>query len=599
MKNTLNTKLIHTILLLYGVGIPASEAVFASSDRHRVLIHPFVESSQGFSLSTPNTYQSLQESPKAGHEAIDKVLRAYGVDQRVKAVQLSAPGIWLKKSIATSTFHFAVDNIPLCQFEVKTHLNAAGNTIIMGDIPAIEFHQDFDLNDWPDVNDALANAQTHALEKQSFLLTELKIAEKSACLFIQDGQAHAAWQLDLTQDGQLFYRAIADEAMVYEWQARYFHVTGKASIYNRNPLDVELTEFDLPDLFTTEQGGCYLENPYFTTTFPEGTQYLHAYASDCNFVFAEDTSQFQETSLFTNANRALQWLKDHGYQNFGDQAIRIVVHATFSRDGDSNNALYQPTSTTSTIYVGDGDGDLLQNLSVDGDVVSHELGHHVVFHSVTNISGESLVLHEALADYLTFARTGDPCLGSSICPDGGGVCAVPQQCLRTAINELKLGSINLPPEPHLRSQFLSGLLWDLRTIDEIPGDTLTTMVLKAIDLFVSNSGYQHLILGLMIVDDSDFAGQYCQKIYDRAIARGLGGHIETFTCDKIPGLTISNDSGGSTGNNTSGSSTGSDTQETSKKSKSWCGNVGFPSSGSWSLLILLLLPTLVLFRRQR
>ena len=99
--------------------------------------------------------------------------------------------------------------------------------------------------------------------------------------------------------------------------------------------------------------------------------------------------------------------------------------------------------------------------------------------SITRISGESLVLHEGLSDFFTFARTGNACLGESICPATSDFCYVPNQCLRTGDNDLALGDAISSPEPHMKSQFISGL-WDLIKKDKAPANVWAALVLKAV-----------------------------------------------------------------------------------------------------------------------
>jgi hypothetical protein len=259
-----------------------------------------------------------------------------------------------------------------------------------------------------------------------------------------------------------------------------------------------------------------------------------------NYDPATQADAFAQTSVFVNANRALVWLLEQGYDNFGTVPIKLYVHAVLQND--SNNALYEPRAGNSIIYVGDGDGDILQNLATDGDVVSHELGHHVVYNTIKRIDKEEcLVLHEGLADYLTFARTENACLGESICPDSSvqtRVCVIPKTCLRTGENDYVYGSKTLPKEPHLRSQFVSGMLWDLHSKDAIPFQDVTRLVLKTIGLMVEDSGYRHWAIGMLLADDAFFKGANCQTIRNRLVARGLGTEVQDITCESLTSQTL-------------------------------------------------------------
>ena len=84
-------------------------------------------------------------------------------------------------------------------------------------------------------------------------------------------------------------------------------------------------------------------------------------------------------------------------------SIILDIHAR--PGGSKNNALYVPKETetdAAKIMIGNGDGNILKNLPQDREVISHELGHHIIYHHITQTSGESLILHEGLADFFTF-----------------------------------------------------------------------------------------------------------------------------------------------------------------------------------------------------
>ncbi|RYZ56979.1 MAG: hypothetical protein EOP07_11180 [Proteobacteria bacterium] len=333
---------------------------------------------------------------------------------------------------------------------------------------------------------------------------------------------------------------------------------------------------------------------------------LYAFAQEPSFTFnynpANESNKFTQASIFTHTNVALSWLKSHGYKNFGDTQIKLLAHAKIS--GDVNNALYQPASggAAPMILVGDGDGNVLQNLGTDADVVSHELGHHVVYKTVTDIRGESLVIHEALADYFTFARTGNACLGESICPNtpvGLQVCAVPRQCLRSGENDYAYGDADLPEQAHLRGQFISGLLWDLTKKDNIPQDDVTSLVLKSVDLLVSNSGYKHLIVAMLLVDHAEFRDKYCPTILARAKVRGLSGILSDVSCSSITSSTNSQ-ANVTTFLNTGGTTTPAATTSTKKAGKA-CGvlNAGGGSGQAAGLLLILSLPAAITWVRRK
>lgn len=166
--------------------------------------------------------------------------------------------------------------------------------------------------------------------------------------------------------------------------------------------------------------------------------------------------------------------------------------------GTPNNALYQPAVSSSgypQIMVGDGDGNILQNLGKDNDVVSHEFSHHILFRTLTNTTGESLVLHEGLADLFTFMQTGNACLGESICPSGSSACWLPDRCLRSAENDLSYLDTTYRSwvsAPHLRGQLISAVLWDLA--QDLNFTKVAQLTFTASSFFLEDSGLQDFVL---------------------------------------------------------------------------------------------------------
>ena len=245
-----------------------------------------------------------------------------------------------------------------------------------------------------------------------------------------------------------------------------------------------------------------------------------------------------------------------------------------------------------SISIDDGDGEELRNLVSDSDVVSHEFGHHVIYKTLRKVDGESLVLHEGLADFFAFSRTQDGCLGESICPMGSSACILEGQCLRTSINTLKYqdevwkqwaGSRNRLG--HLHGQLISGMLWDLAKSGDVPVTVLPKLVLSGIGYFHQSSGFRDLMLGLFTADKELYASAYGAKIKAAAEARGLGEFISDVELDKdIPQLL-----GTSPIDNTP-----VDVPEEKKESKgnenpfNKCGSIPGSAGGTGGLLIIIL-----------
>ena len=565
-----------------------------------LLQHPFSGQAQGLSLQSG---QNALDSRPLKYLAPQQLERS-GLSSRYELRQKARSELSLRSdsTIETVGYGFALDKIPVCDLEVKIHRLQDGQTAILGDLPPSP-QGSFDAAQWASL-DRVHKIVSETLQ-MSALGSKFEVLSQDKCLFTEDG-LKPVWRLVVSAEG-LNYEVLADGNEVFRFDPRHFHGTGSAAVYPDNKKSAATVDIPLREMDDTG----FLSNKYFQTCLPasggrvfckpsETESALYPFAKNSELVFNYDpdvdASKFTQASIFAHTNQALEWLEDHGYKNFGTKQLKLLPHSVFSNN-EKNNALYQPGSSTTApmILVGDGDGVGLQNLGTDADVVSHELGHHVVFASVTTISGESLVLHEALADFFTFARTGNACLGESICPTDGVFCAVRNQCLRSAENDYVFGGSNLPNQPHLKGQFISGMLWDMKTKDQIPIADLTTLVLKGIDLLVANSGYKHLIISMLLVDHADFKNKYCSDILARAKTRGLTSLLSDVTCESI--------SSGTYTTLRPPEETASETAATvtKKSSKKSCGTLNGGSSGqSQGLLLILGLPiALSLIRRRK
>jgi hypothetical protein len=577
------------VLAILGVLMLSSPALGQTEDE-QVMVHNFrVDAKSSFgSAARGLSLQNGPLRPLSLRGKTEAMLQERGLHPRIVTRQRNYSGLNLAagQRIESVELRFAVDGISLCQYQIKSHETVDGKMAVFGKMPRLEVNGSYSLENWP--AEALVRNIVADTLAQNGVNASFTKNHAQACLWVDNGQLHPVWIWEVESD-RLNYTVVADDLRSFKFQPKHFHATGKSKIYPHNVLDPELQEFTLRDMKETG----YLENAYFVTEVESPFSYVTK--ADLDFTAFGPTSEgFEEISLFTNANRALEWLESMGYKNFGTTPIHIAVHAEFQ--GDTNNALYQPGSNYDVIYVGDGDGTVLQNLATDADVVGHELGHHVVYHTVTEISGESLVLHEGLADYFNFARTGNACLGESICPDtayGNKICYVPKQCLRTGDNNLKYGGADLPREAHQKSQFISGMLWDLHSKDGMALEDITHLVLRAIDLLVEDSGYQHFVVGMMLADQALFQGGKCSLIHARALERGLGPLLTDLNCEtvKLPAAVSVIDVPGVERDTPVSKPVTGTTSKSSKKSI--CGVLMGASSANgqlFSFLILFILP---------
>lgn len=546
------------------------------SSQKTILNHPF--RARGMFL------QDTQQSPLSLDQHVQHILNQNGFDTGIQIRAKRVGALNLMTDTEIKTYEFAVNGIPLCNFQVKANSVRNAEPVVFGNIPQLD-----DLTPayatWPNAD--IAFDYMEGMAREAGVVGEFNFVRKEQCFHVENRSLVPVWIMYGEAD-QLLYKAMVSDDRGYYFEPQFFHATGTAKIYTTNKKTGTLQDYTLNDL----TGNGYLESSKFYTNVSDGR--ARAYNASHNFVFNPGTSEFDETSIFTNASRTLDWFEQHGYANFGTKKLKLNVHALI---GDTpNNALYQPGPDNPSISVGDGDGEVLRDMGSDSDVVSHEFGHHVVFNTLTSVIGESLDMHEGLADFFTFAKTGDPCLAESICTESnkaGCVAYQGQLCLRSASNTYTVDTLGTL-DAHRRGQFISGMLWDMREKDGIPAEDLTKIVLKGVDSLLSSSKYEHLVLSLLIADQNYFDGQYCQIIYERAKARGLGKRMKDFNCnDPLPKVADISTSGTSV--------TGSSNSTTSRKSRSGFCSVlpaGMEGSG-FATLVTMFLPLAMLLRRRR
>jgi hypothetical protein len=484
-------------------------------------------------------------------------------------------------------YEFAVNSVPFCDLKVHAYqIRGYATPVVMGSIPDFDANAVPQLHDWPTQQQALESVRRYMAGIGGDSNVELQSGYR--CIALDANEPVPVWKMVVSID-RLPYVVLAGEA-VFRMNPHYFDATGTARVFDSNPFDGQLVDYTVGRLI----GDGTLTSDVFITE-PVGVERVKS--DEHRFVFDVRDKGFDETSVFIHATEALEWFNSLGFRYSSKKLFKLKPHAIIN--GDKNNALYTPETSSSgpTILIGDGDGIWLQNLPKDADVVSHEFGHHVIFQSLKEVRGESLVLHEGLADFFTFARTGNACLGESICPVGSPIpCEVMAQCLRSGETTYRLGDPDLPKEAHRRSQFISGMLWDLRKDGEIPRDDLTAIVFSGVKYLLDGSGYHDFILSLLMADKQLYDGKYSCTIYNAALDRGLSSEISDFSCEgALPSL-----SAGAGSSSSAGSSSPS-VKSTGSSSKSGCATIGnndLANSQVFGVYLLIFLLPLILVKTQ-
>lgn len=442
-----------------------------------------------------------------------------------------------RRGVKSLTFSFRFGDKDLCQGEVRGHLLKSGHPVILGHIPQIDSDNEvLSAQDWPELEQTLKHIENsqNPNDKKSF-----KVIKSRSCYFLERGSLHPVWEVRIRLNG-LDHLVRANEFEIFSRYKLYLRLQNSAVVGSVQAFESNPDETDLKIYSPKLVGDQTLHSDFFIT---ESVGVDRAQSSDHVFVFQPEDDRFDESSVFIHATNMLGFFGDLGYQWKLDSPMPLVVHAVVkgaNGQKDENNALYQSSGVPGElpkIFIGDGDGTILENLSQDADVVRHEFVHHVLFDTLKSVDLESLVLHEGYADYYPMAIDDNPCFGNSICPQNSNACFIKGQCLRTANNRLTYNSAAYSQLPaHLQGQVVSGLLWDLRT--ELGHEYTTRLAFQAASYFQSRSGFGDWMITLLMADFQINSGQNACAIEQAATKRGFEPFFDNVDCHSIADLTL-------------------------------------------------------------
>lgn len=508
-----------------------SPAVLPSLGKHSVHKHKKRVDINPFNSVQKGAFQLSGAVGKVSAADVSSYLHGEGLLQNFQVRALPNSG---------GLFGFYLEGVKLCDYFVKAHRLGNGSLMASGNIPLVsKIESNLNLS-IPDLNSVLT-VVSNTLNK------EQKLIDNSACLVLSDaGRWIPKLELRLQLDG-LDHFIIADTQGIYRKERAYFSVAGYLRAYLYNPKDSTMIE-DEVELFDTG----FLENSRLVT---EPSPRSRVRRDDYNFNLSTDDDQFPQVTVFSQVSRMMTWFETLGYK-WDEPQITIALHKSITQqDGTltTNNAHFTPkhNGKGAVISLGDGDGVYLQNLALDGDVSRHELAHGVIYEHLfsTYQSNESEdedpldmehsgALHEGLADYFTFASTGDACLGESVCPNGAdrGICYRQGRCLRVGDSDLVYGSKdywNLGQIFHLKGQLVSGFLWDIRSSlsSAAQGQVeFDQVVLDSLKYLLPRSTYYDFLLALFVAD-SERGGKFACALYDSALDRGFSRDLSRIIDD--------------------------------------------------------------------
>lgn len=394
---------------------------------------------------------------------------------------------------------------------------------------------DFDLDDLQVVEldyDRLNSRLSAYLYAHSLSLlaepTKLEI-----CITFKDGEAFLSEVFELQTDRGVYSGTYFHDSLTVT--PKFFHTTytttASLKVYPKRITDENDIEYvDVTNLmgdFTLSKKSHYMES---------------SPVSQINeFYFEPSSDDFAKASMFYWFDKHYKFMQSLGFKEYAQRPIVIDYPKTDS--SNINNAAYSPSQSWSPrITVGKGDGQKLKNLGLDEDVISHELNHHIIWEHIAVTVGESLMLHEGLADYFVFERTGDSCLGEAICPLNTKSCYLSKSteggpsCLRYTDIDFKYkdSKYNAIKSEHLRGQLIASMLENIsENMPEGEGEKLTY---NALVLVPYNCDIKTFILALFHSDLNNYQGAYREVIRDNANNAGFYEYTKNISVDLNQGL---------------------------------------------------------------
>jgi hypothetical protein len=330
------------------------------------------------------------------------------------------------------------------------------------------------------------------------------------------------------------YKAIISNKKIHSLQPLFFHVrdiTTQAYSTDEREIKKTLKRYTLKNISSS---GTLCSKKFRVELSPYNNSGQIAFETSGEFIYNPETQllKFEQASMFTHAEIQAEWITNLEFFNkWNPEQIILELYEWDDDDGLSNDAAYYPSEggEKAKIILARGNGISLHNIRTDGEAVQHEVNHHIIYDYITYIGGESLILHEGLADAFVMLRNKNSCLGEFLCPKKG-ICSS-NKCLRSADNNMNLNDADFPYEPHVASQAVSGFIWDIAdSTKESSYLEVANLTYKALSLLSNAGGYEELIVNLLLADKNIYAGKYCNKIEATAKKRGFDKYIKDNEC---------------------------------------------------------------------
>lgn len=353
-------------------------------------------------------------------------------------------------------------------------------------------------------------------------LTEYRV-EEEPCLVERDQKIREALWVHV-EDKPRSYKLLFSKGEIIDRVDLGFYAAGQITFENSSPEAPEQT-IEIPHL----QDSGYLCTDHVVTKISD-KNLVHAYSENFQYVAKPDSKSFAELKAFANATSMMDWfLAKDPKLHWSDRQVAIELSP---HDPKGQGAFYsnpewgEPLDQPTIFLPSTKESSSLINLQTDYDVVAHELSHHIIYPFISTLTPVSLFIHEGLSDYFVFANTNNSCLGETICHDDHEICALKNQCLRTAEHgltaELPLfqelmttpGGGEAAHSYHTLSMVLSGFLWEFGS--HIGHDRVVDLLLKTLPRLPGNPNLHQFIEALFEVTQGEDQGGY-QDAFEKAL----------------------------------------------------------------------------------
>ena len=273
-------------------------------------------------------------------------------------------------------------------------------------------------------------------------------------------------------------------------------VTSEGKIYPHSPLDHVMVTTAITNLNAKDK----LVGAYVNVI---NAKEAGAVSPNGQFFYEEGDTHFAEVMVYRNLEMVHSFYKSLGFTG-RDKQMKATVHY-----GDKyDNAFYSPMSDSMSF----GDGNKLNNLSLEDNVAYHEYTHGVN-NLITSMSGaEGGAMNEATADYFACTMTGSPLMGVWVMK------LLNRPWMRNLENKSHYPE-DIHNEVHKDGEIWGAVLWDVRK--QFGSSLADRMIFKSAYNMPSRVTFKTGFEALLTADKQLNNGANVAKLTEIFAARGI------------------------------------------------------------------------------